>query len=309
MKKIILICFILFSFNLLAQKEKNGTVYKEHPGIALVESFHKAIVDGDFEKAASILDDDFRIKNGVGLNKDAKGFTKQRFMNNMIWWNENFDYLSIKRDEPAYPDAIEYKQGDQIWVQTWERIYGVNKNTGLKVDMPFHRLYYLNNESTKIKFAFEYANQNVFNSLNDNNYTRENGTIFINHENINVVRKVMYAFENADYDKAYSYFSENSTFYDMNDPWGTNFSLEEAKKRNEGILDQFEILGFDEIGYPDYLEYGKNNSKVVLSWWKFRMKRKSDNKLILLPIHYSHTFNNEGKIIRSTAYYSSKHME
>ena len=146
-------------------------------------------------------------------------------------------------------------------------------------------------------------------SLNDNNYTRENGTIFINHENINVVRKVMYAFENADFDKAYSYFSENSTFYDMNDPWGTNFSLEEAKKRNEGILDQFEILGFDEIGYPDYLEYGKNNSKVVLSWWKFRMKRKSDNKIILLPIHYSHTFNKEGKIIRSTAYYSSKHME
>ena len=48
MKKIISICFILFSFNLLAQKEKNGTVYKEHPGIALVESFHKAIVDGDF---------------------------------------------------------------------------------------------------------------------------------------------------------------------------------------------------------------------------------------------------------------------
>ena len=80
-------------------------------------------------------------------------------------------------------------------------------------------------------------------------------------------------------------------------------------KRNEGILDQFEILGFDEIGYPDYLEYGKNNSKVVLSWWKFRMKRKSDGKLIILPIHYSHTFNNEGKIINSIAYYSSKHME
>ena len=97
MKKIISIYFILLSFNLLAQKEKNGTVYKEHPGIVLVESFHKAIVDGDFEKAASFLDDDFRIKNGVGLNKDAKGFTKQRFMNNMSWWNETFDYFSIKK--------------------------------------------------------------------------------------------------------------------------------------------------------------------------------------------------------------------
>ena len=309
MKNILLICFVFLSLNLLAQKEKNGTVYKEHPGIKLVESFNKAVVDGDFEKASSILDDDFKIKNGVGLNEDFKGWSKQQFINNMKWWNNNFDYMSIERDAPAYPDAIEYKQGNQTWVQTWERIYGVNKNTGVKVDMPYHRLYYLNEENTKIKFAFEYANQNVFNAINDNNYTRENGAIFINHENINTVRKVMYAFENANYDKAYSYFSDNSSFYDMNDPWGTNYSLEEAKKRNEGILSQFEIIGFDEIGYPDYLEYGKDNAKVVLSWWKFRMKRKSDGKMILLPIHYSHRFNNEGKIIRSVAYYSSKHME
>ena len=39
------------------------------------------------------------------------------------------------------------------------------------------------------------------------------------------------------------------------------------------------------------------------------MKRKSDGKMILLPINYSHRFNNEGKIIRSVAYYSSQHME
>ena len=139
MKNILLICFVFLSLNLLAQKEKNGTVYKEHPGIKLVESFNKAVVDGDFEKASSILDDDFKIKNGVGLNKDFKGWSKQQFINNMKWWNNNFDYMSIERDAPAYPDAIEYKQGNQTWVQTWERIYGVNKNTGVKVDMPYHR--------------------------------------------------------------------------------------------------------------------------------------------------------------------------
>ena len=69
MKKIISICFVLLSFNLFAQKEKNGTVYKKHPGIILVESFHKAIVDGDFEKASSFLDDDFRIKNELQKEK------------------------------------------------------------------------------------------------------------------------------------------------------------------------------------------------------------------------------------------------
>ena len=59
----------------------------------------------------------------------------------------------------------------------------------------------INDDYTKIKSAFEYANQNVFNALNDNNYERTNGTIYINHEYINKIRKVMYAFENADYEK------------------------------------------------------------------------------------------------------------
>ncbi len=78
---------------------------------------------------------------------------------------------------------------------------------------------------------------------------------------------------------------------------------------NDSKKDQFEILGFDEVGYPDYLEYDRRGAKSVLSWWKFRMKRKSDDKLILFPIHYVHTFNDEGKIIRSNAYYSAKLLE
>ena len=309
MKNILFLLIVFSSFSLLAQKSKNGTVYKEHPGLSLIETFNDALVNGDFNKAASLLEDDFKIRNGVGTNKDFKGWSKTQFMNNMKWWHSNFDYFSIEKDLPAYPDVIEYKQGNQTWVQTWERIYAVNKNNGVKVDMPFHRLYYLNDDYTRIKSAFEYANQNVFNALNDNNYERTNGTIYINHEYINTVRKVMYAFENADYEKAYAHFADDASFYDVNDPWGANINLDEAKKRNEGLLDRFEILGFEEIGYPDYLDYEEGNSKTVLSWWKFRMKRKSDGKEILLPIHYSHRFNNEGKIIGSTAFYSSKHME
>ena len=119
----------------------------------------------------------------------------------------------------------------------------------------------------------------------------------------------MYAFENADYEKAYSHFADNSSFYDINDPWGKNMSLNEAKERNKELLDRFEILGFDEIGYPDYLQYEEGNSKTVLSWWKFRLKRKADGKEILLPIHYSHRFDSDGKIIGSNAFYSLKHME
>ena len=40
-------------------------------------------------------------------------------------------------------------------------------------------------------------------------------------------------------------------------------SLNEAKERNKGLLDRFEILGFDEIGYPDYLQYEEGNRKLL----------------------------------------------
>ena len=39
--------------------------------------------------------------------------------------------------------------------------------------------------------------------------------IFINHENINTVRKLMYAFANGDVDKAFSFFTKNATYIDL----------------------------------------------------------------------------------------------
>ena len=141
MKKITFMLIALITFSVSAQKKKNGTVYVNHPAIDMVESFQNAWVSGDLEKAQSYLADDFRIFNGVGLNKGAKGWTKTQFVSNMTWWVNTMDYFQIKRSEGAYPDAIEYKEGNQLWVQTWDHLYVVNKETGAKFDAPVHRLY------------------------------------------------------------------------------------------------------------------------------------------------------------------------
>ena len=42
MKYIIHIVSFLFVFSLNAQKNKNGIIYDEHPGIDLIASFHEA---------------------------------------------------------------------------------------------------------------------------------------------------------------------------------------------------------------------------------------------------------------------------
>ena len=51
------------------------------------------------------------------------------------------------------------------------------------------------------------------------------------------------------------------------------------------------------------------NAKVVLSWWNFKMTRKSDNKKIVMPILFIDTFNDDGMIVDEMAYYSDKLLE
>ena len=170
-------------FNSSYSKDKKKTIvilspgvfnsaYFEHAylaqqmGIDLVESFNTAWVSGEIEKAASMLTEDFRIRNGNSLNKDDKGSTKQQFIGNMTWWYNNMDYLKLTVSEGAYPDAIEYKDSG-VWIQTWDHLYGVNKTTGAKVDMPVHRLYVVNEDATKIARIFEYNNQNTFRNVRD----------------------------------------------------------------------------------------------------------------------------------------------
>ena len=301
---------LLFGLNLSAQKkEKNGTIYKTHPGIDLVHQYQQAFVSGDEATLTKILADDAKSINALSSNKDDKGSDKSKIIGNAKTWSENIDYLRITDDKPAYPDAIEYKEGGQLWVQTWEKIYGVQKKTGVKLDMPVHRLYKLNNEGTQIESIFDYADWRVYEEIWNSFSDRENGTIYINHENINSVRKSVHAFENGELEKSYAYFSDDATVSDINLPYGTRLSWDEAKANDQAFLKTWEIESIDRVGYPDYLEYDLRDLSYVLSWWKFRLIRKSDGKKLTLPVHFIDDFNKEGKIMGRSLYYSAKLME
>jgi len=304
MKKITYVLIALITFSVSAQKKKNGTVYVDHPGIQLVNTFNNAWTSGDIDKAASLLSEDFRIKNGNDTNKDSKGATKSQMIGNMTWWYNNNDYLSLTTSEGTYPDAIEYKEGDQLWVQSWDHLYAVNKQTGVEFDDPIHRLYLLNKDATQILYISEYNNQNTFNRRNNAwpGKDRKNGTIYINHENINNMRKAVYSFLNGDLERSYSFYAENATFDDINE--AKTLSFDEIKARDQQFLSAWTFDSFDERGYPDYLEYDWNESKVVQSWWNFRMTRKSDGKKIVVPVMFIDDFNNEGKITSRSIYYN-----
>ena len=308
MKKNAIIFMLLCTSIMYSQPKKNGTVYNEHPAIDAVESMIKAYFAGDADKVASYLTDDFKSWNGTSINKNDKGRTKENFLGGVKWVKENMAYTSFTRSPGAYPDAIEYKGDDGLWVQTWDHLKAVHAKTGVKIDMPIHRLYQLTKDN-KIKTMINYNNELQWAELRRSYAPRTNGTIYNNHDYINTVRLMMGALENNDPDKAFSYFTEDATFTDLDMARDESRTLAEEKEMFKGLTTDWTITSIDVRGYPDYLEYELGKAKVVQSWWDVRMTKKSDGKKVVLPLMLTHNFNDEGKIMRETGYYTTKSME
>ncbi|MDP2069854.1 MAG: nuclear transport factor 2 family protein [Lutibacter sp.] len=312
MRKIVLILMMISTFITYAQKKANGTIYSEHPAITAVESMLQAFIKGDEKKVAGYLADDFKQFYGSNTNKDAKGGDKQNFLDDVKFWKDNFSYLSLTRSPGAYPDALEYKDGandDVVWVQTWEHLKGVHNKTGVKLDNPVHRLFIVD-KNNKIKTMINYFDRNAYREIGNSNNERKNGTIYNNHEYINKVRRMIYAFENKDYETAYSFYDDKAQFSSSNmPPDAKELTLTQMKEEDKKILEKFEITSIDVTGYPDYLHYEMGDAKVVQSWWNYRFIRKSDKKNIVVPVFYIHNFNDEGKITSELIYYSEKMLE
>ncbi len=310
MKKVLLVVLMLCTFINYAQK-KNGTIYMDHPAINTVEDMTKAFVAGDSEKVASYLADDFKAYNGTSTNANDKGQDKAGFSKSAKGWNDALDYFSISRAPGAYPDALEYKddnQKDVMWVQTWEDMKGVHKKTGVKMNQPLHRLFVVN-KNNKIQTIITYSNDNIGSEIRQSFSDRKNGTIYNHHENINTVRKMIYAIENNDWDKAYSFYDKDVEFVDSSSPTMESISLTEQKAIDKKILEKYDVSSIDMVGYPDYLHYEMGDMGVVLSWWNINFIRKADKKAITMPIHYQMNFNEEGKITSETAYYNAKLLD
>jgi hypothetical protein len=312
MKNFITTVLLMATCITYAQKKPNGTIYMEHPAITTVEAMTQAFVSGNTDKVASYLADDFKYYSGTSTNKDDKGMDKAAYLKTVKTWKDNIDYPSIKRSKGAYPDALEYKEDDQkdlVWVQTWEDIKGVQKETGVKIDRPVHRLFTVNKDN-KIKMMINYSTSTVNDEINQSFADRTNGQIYNHHENINSVRKMVYAFENKDFDKAYKYYDDKATFIDINNPdINKQYTLAEQKENDKKMFEMYDLVSIDQVGYPDYLHYELDDARVVQSWWKIRLIRKSDKKNIVLPMMFIDTFDDKGKITNEISYYSQKVLE
>lgn len=312
MKKIVLFVMVFsIALTTYSQKKKNGTIYSEHPAIDIAEAFNQAVVSGDVDKVSSYLSEDFKRWNGSSTNPNAKGTDKEQYLKNIKFWNENLSYFSIERMKEAYPDAIEYKDPDEegVWVQTWDIMKGVHTKTGSKINTPLHSLYKFDAKN-KIVMIIDYQNDEVFGDQRRSFDVRENGVIYDQHEYINTVKMGFAAFENGDFETAYSFFDADAKFRSSSLlPGEKAATLEEFKASNEVFLNNFEVIAIDMNGYPDLLHYDRADTYNVQSWWTFRLIRKADDKKVQLPAFYTHTFNEEGKIINVSSYINMKLLD
>ncbi|MEO7043819.1 MAG: hypothetical protein ABI091_00840 [Ferruginibacter sp.] len=308
MKKVIFLSLFLIisALAVFAQKKENGTIYIEHPANKVVADFENAIVAGDSVKIAGFLTDEFKAYNGTSNVYAYKGLDKTAFVNRMLSYPRNLDYFKVEAVPGSYPDALEYKKDNKdgdIVVQDWNMVRGVEKVTGVKIDAATQRIYTIN-KNNKITRIISYDNSMVIDEIGASFTNRTNGKIYNHHANINSVRKMIYALEKGDLDKNLSFYSDSAKFSDINSEWGTSHGKAEEKVNQQNFLNAFEIKSIDMIGYPDYLEYEMNNGRSVLSWWNIHLVRKSDKKVIILPIHLNDDFDENGKIISEMFYYS-----
>ena len=297
---VIFIILILMGTFASAQKE-NGTVFSEHETIEKTKALWSAFAKGETDVFQSYFADSVRIfTNGVKSNG------KKESMAGWVKWWSNIDDLKIKDHTPAFPDAIEYKEGG-TWVQDWLKFTGIHEKSGINVDMPFHNLYRFNKDG-KITSIHLYFNDDIFEEISNSLTTKENGIVYINHPYIVKVRKMINAIYNAKDVEAWAeFFTPNARFGASSMKVGKTIDLKSKKEQLKKMLSSGEKSKIKQRGYPDCIYYAKSDNYVVYSWWT--VTKIEGDKKVEFPFMVSHNFNKDGKIVSAYTYFSTNHFE
>jgi len=303
MKKIAVLFILFWAVSSSFAQKENGTVYNEHESIDLTHQLWKAFVAGDIDTYRSYLADSIGyVRNGGQYNKIPKG----NFGGAVNWWKENVDHVMVKDDDPAYPDAIEYAEGG-LWVQDWIVLSGTHRESGINIDLHIHNLYSFDKDG-KIAMFVQYFNDDIFEEINNSSFTRENGTVYINHPYIVTVRKLANAYCAKDVEEMMGFYSENASFSSAAMNWRESISKAERKTEVQGQFNSIDNIKMSQIGYPDCIYYEKNNEYVVYSWWEYSFTLTESGKKVVMPLMLSHTFDKDGKISFEAAYFSTNHI-
>lgn len=134
-----------------------------------------------------------------------------------------------------------------------------------------------------------------------------NGTIYIKHPYIDVVNNAGKAYEAKDLATLKTMYSDTAMW------WASGMEkfipIADAMKIWSSDFDKYDDIKQAQFGYPDYLQYKKDDSKVVQSWWTWIGKSKKTGEVVKIPMVMFDDFNTDGKIVREYIYGDFSKME
>jgi len=123
MKKLLIVALILLSCGVFAQDmQKNGTIYKTHPYITVVNNSNELFLKQDWNGLAGLYADTAKFYDpsspkAISLADEKKG-----------WSGIYNDWEQITVTKQGYPDGLQYDK-DPFTVQSWWAVTAVNKKT------------------------------------------------------------------------------------------------------------------------------------------------------------------------------------
>lgn len=128
----------------------------------------------------------------------------------------------------------------------------------------------------------------------------KNGTIYIKHPYIEVVKKTAEAYLKKDMAANMQLYADTALFWSsgMEKP----IPIKDAFAMWLTDFDYYDDIEYKEVGYPDYLHYVDNDTRMVQSWWEWSGKSKKTNEQVVIQIVVFDTFNTAGKIIHELIY-------
>lgn len=123
-----------------------------------------------------------------------------------------------------------------------------------------------------------------------------NGIIYIKHPYIDVVNNAVKAYASGDFTALKMNYADSATYWQ--DGMEKFAPFENAIKGWNEDLTYLSDISMTPVGYPDYLQYKKDNSKIVQSWWTWSAKSKKSGDVIKVPMVLYDEFNANGKITK-----------
>lgn len=129
---------------------------------------------------------------------------------------------------------------------------------------------------------------------------KTNGTIYIKHPYIDVINKSSNAYQTKNITEWTALYADTAKFsFSWSDK---TISLKEEIKLFGLDYKFFDKISVKTYGYPDYLHYVEEDSKVVQSWWTWSGTSKKTGKVIKVLFVMFDWFNADGKIVLESTF-------